>query len=73
VQANTKANAHSARAGFLGTFVAPRAKRWLISALVPINRVLCLGGIPGLRRLPFLGRVPGIRGLADVVRIDLPQ
>lgn len=67
-----QATKRAARANFLTTFAAPRPRRWLIAALVPVNRVLCLGGIPGLRRLPLLGRVPGIRGLADVVRMDLP-
>jgi hypothetical protein len=42
-------------------------------ALVPVNRVLCLGGMPGLRNVPGLRRVPGIRGLSDVVRVDLPD
>ncbi len=70
---NAKANDRRARKDFLTTFVAPRPKPWLIAALVPVNRVFCLGGIPGLRRLPLLGRVPGLRGLADVVRIEMPH
>lgn len=44
----------------------------MIRALVPVNRVLCLGGIPILRQLPVLRHIPGIRGLCDVVALDLP-
>jgi hypothetical protein len=73
VQTNAKTSKRAARQDFLNTFAAPRPQRWLIAALVPVNRVLCLGGIPGLRRIPGLNRVPGIRGLADVVRVDLPS
>jgi hypothetical protein len=57
----------------LDTFVAPVPSPLLIKALVPVNRVLCLGGVPGLRALPLLGRLPGIRGLADIRSIDLPE
>ena len=56
----------------LDTFVAPRPNRGLMRALAPVNRVLCLGGIPGLRRVPGLSAIPGVRGLSDIVRIDLP-
>ena len=41
-------------------------------ALVPVNRTLCLGGVPGLRRVPLLNRLPGVRGLTDIVAIDFP-
>lgn len=44
----------------------------LIRALVPVNRVPCLGGIPGLRSIPGLARIPGITGLSNVVAIDFP-
>ncbi len=54
-------------------FVPPKPSPWLIKALVPVNRVLCLGGVPGLRSLPVIGRLPGIRGLADIRSIDLPE
>jgi hypothetical protein len=57
----------------LTTFVPPRPSPLLIRTLVPVNRVLCLGGIPGLRALPGLRRIPGIRGLCDVVAVDLPR
>ncbi len=33
-------------------FVPPNPSPWLIKALVPVNRVLCLGGVPGLRSTP---------------------
>jgi hypothetical protein len=57
----------------LDTFVPPRpSERW-IRALVPVNRVLGLAGIPLLRRIPVLNWLAGIRGLADVVRIDFPD
>lgn len=57
----------------LHTFAPPRPSPLLIRALAPVNRVLCLHGIPGLRSVPGLRRVPGIRGLCDVVDIDLPR
>jgi hypothetical protein len=57
----------------LTTFVPPRPSPLLIRALVPVNRVLCLAGVPGLRALPGVRRIPGIRGLCDVVDIDLPR
>ncbi len=60
------------RPNVLTTFKAPRPNAWLMRGLDPVNRVLCLGGIPGLRGLPLLSAVPGVRGLADVVRLDLP-
>ncbi|MFO1170619.1 MAG: hypothetical protein U1E49_06565 [Hyphomicrobiaceae bacterium] len=57
----------------IDTFVAPKPSALLIKALNPVNRVLCLGGVPGLRALPLIGRVPGIRGLADIHAIDVPE
>jgi len=57
----------------LTTFVTPRPSALVMRALVPVNRALCLGGVPGLRGLPGLRRVPGIRGLSDVVRVDWPH
>ncbi len=57
----------------IDTFVAPEPSALLIKALNPVNRVLCLGGVPGLRSLPIVGRVPGIRGLADIRAIDFPE
>jgi hypothetical protein len=56
----------------LDTFVKPVPSPALIRALVPVNRVLCLGGIPGLRSIPGLARIPGITGLSNVVAIDFP-
>ncbi|MCU0868769.1 MAG: hypothetical protein MUF30_04085, partial [Burkholderiales bacterium] len=57
------------------TFVAPRLVPWLVDALVPVNRWLCLAGTPGLRDVPGLRRVPGFAGLCDVreVRIDVDE
>jgi hypothetical protein len=63
----------SARPGRLETFAPPRPNPFLIRALVPVNRVLCLGGVPLLRSLPVTRQVPGLRGLSDIVRIDLPR
>ncbi|MEZ5926316.1 MAG: hypothetical protein R3D57_18255 [Hyphomicrobiaceae bacterium] len=57
----------------LDVFVAPEPSPRLIKALVPVNRVLCLGGVPGLRALPMVGRLPGIRGLSDIRTIDFPE
>lgn len=54
-------------------FVPPEPSPLLIKALGPVNRVLCLGGVPGLRSLPLIGRLPGIRGLADIRAIDFPD
>jgi hypothetical protein len=59
-------------AGRLETFVAPRPSPALIRALIPVNRIVCLGGIPGLRAVPFLRRLPPFRGLTDIVRLELP-
>jgi hypothetical protein len=56
----------------LDTFVAPRPSPALISLLGPVNRLVCLAGIPGLRDLPGLRHIPGVRGLCDVVHIDFP-
>lgn len=61
------------QAGRLETFRAPDPSPWLIKALGPVNRVLCLGGIPGLRDVPGLRRLPGVRGLTDIRAIDLPK
>ena len=63
----------SRKAGRLETFKAPDPSPWLIEALGPVNRVLCLGGIPGLRDVPGLRRLPGVRGLTDIRTIDLPK
>ena len=60
-------------AGRLMTFKAPQPSRRLIRFLTPVNRWLNLGGIPGLRSLPFIGRVPGIRGIVDIPVIDFPH
>lgn len=57
----------------LNIFVPPRPSPGLIAFLVPVNRIVALAGIPGLRRVPVLNWLPGIRGLADVVRIDFPE
>lgn len=59
-------------AGRLMTFRPPEPSPALIKALVPVNRVLCLGGVPVLRHMPVLRHVPGLRGLCDIVEIDLP-
>lgn len=56
----------------LNTFVAPRPSPALMRALAPVNRVLCLKGVPGLRDAPLLRRIPGLRGLTDIVTMDLP-
>ncbi|MFO1318475.1 MAG: hypothetical protein U1F52_02570 [Burkholderiales bacterium] len=61
-----------ARSDRLGTFVAPRPCPALIRALVPLNRWVCLHGVPGLRSVPWLNAIPGIRGVTDVTAIDLP-
>lgn len=61
------------RAGRLETFRAPKPSPWLIKALAPVNRVLCLGGTPLLRDVPGIRHVPFMRGLADIRRIDLPK
>ncbi|MEZ5773166.1 MAG: hypothetical protein R3D33_00195 [Hyphomicrobiaceae bacterium] len=58
--------------GRLETFVRPCPSPLLISALVPVNRLLCLSGIAGLRRVPLIDRIPGVRGLADITQLDLP-
>lgn len=60
------------KAGRLETFRAPRPSPRLIKALAPVNRVLCLGGIPVLRDVPGLRRIPFVRGLTDIRKIDLP-
>ena len=60
------------KASRLNTFVAPSPNRMLIRALDPVNRVLCLGGVPRLRDAPLLRAIPGIKGLTDVVKIDVP-
>lgn len=54
------------------TFRPPTPSPRLIHALVPINRWLMLGGIPGLRAIPGLGSVPGIRGIMNVPEIEFP-
>jgi hypothetical protein len=56
----------------LTTFVPPRPSLPLVRFLVPVNRVLGLGGIPGLRRMPILNWLPVVRGLADIEHIDFP-
>lgn len=67
-------NAPGSRApGRLDTFVAPRPSPGLIRAMAPVNRVLCLGGVPLLRDIPGLSAVPGISGLSNVVEIDFPR
>ena len=53
------------------TFVAPKPKAWLIKALIPINRLVNLKGIPLLRDIPYLNQLPIVRGLCDIRRIDL--
>ena len=58
--------------GRLDTFRAPDPSPWLIKALAPVNRVLCLGGTPVLRDVPGLNKLPVVRGLCDVRAIDLP-
>lgn len=57
----------------LTTFVRPRPSPALMKALAPVNRVVCLGGVPGLRSVPLLRRVPGLRGITDIVAIDMPE
>lgn len=59
--------------GRLMTFKAPQPSSTLIKSLAPINRWLCLGGIPGLRALPGLRQIPGIRGLMNIPEIDFPK
>ncbi len=44
----------------LDTFVAPRPKKWLIRAMVPVNRVVMLKG------------ALGVRGVSDIPAIDFP-
>lgn len=61
----------SSRRERLTTFVTPRPKGWLIDLLGPVNRWLCLKGLPGLRDVPGLRALPGVRGLCDVRRIEL--
>lgn len=61
------------KAGRLETFRTPNPSPWLIKALGPVNRVLCLGGIPGLRDVPGLRKFPVVRGLTDIRKIDLPK
>jgi hypothetical protein len=61
------------KAGRLETFRAPNPSPWLIKVLGPVNRVLCLGGIPGLRDVPGLRKLPLVRGLTDIREIDLPK
>lgn len=60
------------KTGRLETFRTPKPSPWLIGALAPVNRVLCLGGTPVLRDLPGAGFVPFARGFTDIRRIDLP-
>jgi hypothetical protein len=67
------APAVTSRRDRLNTFVAPRPTKALIRALTPVNRIFCLGGVPGLRAVPGLRRIPGIRGVCDVIDIDLPR
>ncbi len=57
----------------LTTFVSPTPRPALIRALGAVNRVLCLGGIPGLRRVPLLNLIPGVQGLAKIEKIDFPS
>lgn len=57
----------------LTTFVPPRPNSWLMQALIPVNRIVCLHGLPALRRVPLLNRLPGARGLCDIVEIELPR
>ncbi len=57
----------------LDTFVPPRPSHRLMRALVPVNRLLNLAGVPGLRSVPGLNAVPGISGLCNVVRLDFPR
>ena len=56
----------------LDTFVAPRPNRLLIKAMSPVNRLVMLGGMPGLRDVPLLDRLPVIRGLADIRKFEFP-
>jgi hypothetical protein len=62
----------SAKKSRLDTFRTPNPSPWLIKVLAPVNRVLCLGGIPGLRDVPGLNMIPAVRGLADIRRLHLP-
>lgn len=44
----------------------------MMNALAPVNRVICLRGVPGLRNAPLFRRIPGVRGITDIVEIDFP-
>ena len=63
----------SKRPSRLMTFKAPTPSWRQIKLLVPVNRWLFLGGIPGLRSLPGIGRIPGIRGLTNIPKLDFPK
>ena len=57
----------------LNEFFRPRPNKQLIRFLGPINKVLCLKGLPGLRDVPGLNRIIGFRGICNVRHIDFPQ
>lgn len=44
-----------------------------MAALTPLNRLVCLHGIPGLRDIPLLRAIPGVRGLSDIRAFDFPE
>ena len=57
----------------LDEFVAPVPKPGMIGAMTRLNRVMMLGGVPGLRDLPFLGRANVFQGICRIRHIDFPD
>lgn len=55
------------------TFAPPRPSRALMTVLTPVNRLICLHGVPGLRDVPWLNKIPGVRGITDIREFDFPD
>ena len=57
----------------LNEFIEPRPNKTLINILAPVNRYICLKGLPVLRDIPGLNRLIGCRGICNVRHIEFPQ
>ncbi|MBY0404169.1 MAG: hypothetical protein K2X66_09740 [Cyanobacteria bacterium] len=54
-------------------FKRPTPHKTLMRVLGPINRLVNLHGIPGLRYIPILNKIPGVQGITRITKIDFPK